>query len=41
MAATNQPMIQLKNVSKIYDNGITFWKNPAEVGHYELDNRPV
>ena len=21
MAATNQPMIQLKNVSKIYDNG--------------------
>ncbi len=25
----------------IYDRGITFWKNPAEVGHYELDNRPV
>lgn len=28
-------------ICRIYDNGITFWKNPAEVGNYALDNRPV
>lgn len=28
-------------ICSIYDNGITFWKNPAEVGDYSLDNRPT
>ena len=26
-------------ICKIYDNGITFWKNGNEVGNYTLDNR--
>lgn len=25
-------------ICKIYDNGITFWNNPADVGNYSLDN---
>ena len=25
-------------IASIYDNGITFWLNPAEVGNYSLDN---
>lgn len=28
-------------ICQIYDNGVTFWKNPREVGHYELDNSPT
>ena len=28
-------------ICAIYDRGITFWKNPAEVGDYSLDNRPT
>lgn len=35
------PFDHESEICQIYDNGITFWKNPAEVGHYELDNRPV
>ena len=27
-------------ISKIYDNGITFWMNGNEVGDYSLDNSP-
>lgn len=30
----------INQICKIFDNGITFWKNPSEVGHYELDNSP-
>lgn len=30
-----------EQIISIYDNGITFWKNPTEVGNYELDNSPV
>lgn len=30
-----------KQISSIYDNGITFWKNASEVGNYDLDNRPT
>lgn len=26
-------------ICRIYDNGITWWKNPEEVGNYSLDNR--
>ena len=35
------PFDHESTICGIYDRGITFWKNPAEVGHYELDNRPV
>lgn len=33
------PMSDVKRIQQIYDNGITFWKNPTEVGDYSLDNR--
>lgn len=29
-----------ENIAKIYDNGITFWMNGADVGNYSLDNSP-
>lgn len=32
------PSDDLKKICGIYDNGITFWKNGAEVGNYNLDN---
>lgn len=28
-------------ICSIMDNGITFWKNPSEVGNYSLDNSPT
>lgn len=30
----------LKRISDIFDNGITFWLNPAQYGNYSVDNRP-
>lgn len=35
------PANAMNHLCKIYDNGITFWKNPSEVGDYSLDNSPV
>lgn len=32
------PQTDAKKIMQIYDNGITFWKNPSEVGDYTLDN---
>lgn len=32
------PADDMKRICQIYDNGITFWANGNEVGHYELDN---
>lgn len=32
------PTDDLHKVCSIYDNGITFWKNPSEVGNYSLNN---
>lgn len=29
-----------QQLKAIYDNGITFWQNPSEVGNYSLDNSP-
>lgn len=29
-----------RSICSIYDNGITFWNNPDEVGDYSLDNSP-
>lgn len=34
----NAPADDIRAVCKIYDSGITFWKNPAEVGNYSLNN---
>lgn len=36
----NIPVDSAKKIKSIMQNGITFWKNPTEVGHYALDNRP-
>ena len=32
------PADDMKNICKIFDNGITFWKNGNEIGNYSLDN---
>lgn len=32
------PCDDMSKICKIYDNGITFWKNGSEVGNYSLDN---
>lgn len=37
----NIPVDHAEGIQAIYDNGITFWKNPSEVNNYTLDNRPV
>ena len=36
----NIPVDSARKIKKIMQNGITFWKNPSEVGNYALDNRP-
>lgn len=35
----NVPSDDMSRICTIHDNGITFWKNPDEVGQYSLDNR--
>lgn len=30
-----------KLICAIFDHGVTFWKNPGEVGNFSLDNSPV
>ena len=40
----NVPADELKTICSIYDNGITFWVNPNEVGNYNqlaADNTPL
>lgn len=32
------PADDMKSITKIYENGITFWNNGHEVGNYSLDN---
>ena len=34
------PASDSKKVESIYKNGVTFWKNGANVGNYSLDNSP-
>ena len=34
------PADDMYKICEIYDRGITFWKNGANVGNYSLDNRP-
>lgn len=33
------PESAINEIVNIYDKGITFWKNPDEIGNYSLDNR--
>lgn len=35
------PADAIRRIETIYDNGIRFWVNPAEVGNYEVNNAPV
>ena len=35
------PADDLQRIIKIYNTGITFWHNMAEIGNYELDNSPI
>lgn len=30
-----------ENICNIHNNGITYWVNPSEVGHYNLTNTPI
>lgn len=34
------PSDDQRKICEIFDNGVTFWRNPSEVGQYYLDNRP-
>lgn len=35
------PSDDAKKICSIYNNGVTFWKNGAELGNYTLDNSPT
>lgn len=35
------PAEDMRQINKLYDGGIRFWKNPAEIGDYSVDNAPV
>lgn len=35
------PASALEHISAIFDRGIRFWQDAADIGNYELDNRPV
>lgn len=35
------PADAIQRIETIYDNGIRFWINPAEVGNYEVNNAPT
>lgn len=37
----NAPQPYIQKIQDCFNRGITFWHNPAEVGNYSLDNRPV
>lgn len=37
---SNAPADDTNKIASIYDSGITFWNNPAEVGNYSLNNSP-
>lgn len=37
----NIPHQDLSRINSIFDRGITFWKNTANIGDYDRDNRPV
>lgn len=35
------PSDAMRHICQIYDHGVTFWKNGAEVGRYDLPNSPA
>ena len=35
------PVESMSNIKKIYNKGITFWMQAANVGNYTLNNAPV
>ena len=35
------PMDDLQAIRNCYNNGITFWKNPANIMIYSVDNEPL
>ena len=35
------PVKHLEKIISIFDNGITFWVNPSEVGNYSLANPTI
>lgn len=35
------PAFAMQKLISIYDNGLTFWRKPEEVGNYSLNNKPV
>lgn len=35
------PNDDMRKICSIYNEGITWWKNPSEVGNYSLNNKPV
>lgn len=37
----NLPESAESAIRDIFNNGITFWKNPGEIGNYSLDNSPT
>lgn len=37
----NAPQPYIQKLVDCFNNGITFWHNPSEVGNYNLDNRPT
>lgn len=37
----NAPQPYIEKMIQCFNKGITFWHNPANVGNYNLDNRPV
>lgn len=38
---TGLPSDDMKKIEEIYNNGITFWHNPAHIGDYTQDNSPT
>lgn len=41
MLKGNMPESAEEGIRAIFNNGITFWKNPGEIGDYSLDNSPA
>lgn len=35
------PANDMNAIIQIYNSGITFWKNPSDIGNYSLDNSPA
>ena len=32
------PVNSMKRIKQVFSDGVTFWKNPANVGRYDLPN---